>query len=326
MDNQPPQQGSAPPTNNSEPVSGPQSIVSPNGGMRVIQPTDPNLKADNISTPPAQPITSPQQERAASSSNVQTPDTVKQPPQSIPNPSSIYPEPQTAFIGSSPVSRSSLEEETSKRKKHKHIILTLVCIALVLLAGVGGFLYWYIPQDHSIYAKLTSENYTQNGVNISFLYPSILKPDASQLAKLQNQYKNNPSAAEYLIYDYQQNTPQRIGLNVTSLKVASLLGDLNLTPAQLLDQIKSGSGSFVDAINKANPATFSTLFNGCNNFITNTSNQRLVTCYTSTDGFSLVQLVGVDSNYQYNLFLFMPNAVWSSHPKVWQKVEKSFVY
>ncbi len=324
--------------NTPEPVNSPsqptptQQTVSPqqtpssltNGGMKVIQPTG-NIVAspENV----ANTIT-PQVVVGDHSSPTDTvsPNTAINVPQNSTQIISVYPEPQLGFVSTGSVSRASIEDEANKHKRRKRLVIGLVSLVLVLLAGVSGFLYWYLPQDHSIYAKLTAENYNQNGVNLSFLYPSIMQPDSTELTKLQNQTKDNTTVSDYLFYDYRISTSQRMSINVYSFKIDGILRALNLTPAQLLAQIKAGSGSFVDVLNKKNPQAFTTLYNGCNNSITNNSNQTLVTCYASYSGYTIEQLAGADTNYQYNLTLFMPNAIWNAHPKVWQKVEKSFIY
>jgi hypothetical protein len=201
-----------------------------------------------------------------------------------------------------------------KNPKKKRLLLTLIICAVVILGGVGGFYYWYSKQDHSVYSKLTTETYDQNGIDFSFEYPSILQSNPSFAA----QEKNVPFAYSYYI----GNNAQAI-VYASYYPIGAILQHFNLTPAQFVSQIKEDSGSFIAATNTKSD------YAGCNNTILTNSGQTDAVCMNnavSEDNitFANVRIAGATSKYQYTLSLVMLPSVLTNHQKVWQKVEKSF--
>jgi len=97
MNNETPQPNNVPPANSQEPVNQtPTPAVGFGGGMKVIQPLDPNLKVDTTPTQPptlpapATPANPPQAQTI--NTGIQPIDATTQPTQQRVNPSSIYPE------------------------------------------------------------------------------------------------------------------------------------------------------------------------------------------------------------------------------------------
>lgn len=237
------------------------------------------------------------------------------------SPASIYPAAQSGFAASSPsvVSKSSIEKEEKQRTRRKQLIVSLISLAAILVLGVGGYFYWYSQQDHSIYAKLTTKTYDQNGVKLNFQYPTIMTVSTSVL---------NISASVKAAYQYESGATTKMALIVAAVPYASILQHYAITPAQELSQLQSGQGSYADALKAASPSVFKDLYTNCN-WLTTDSGQKDLMCShqdTSDGSGTVVNVFGADSNYQYGLTLGVSNDIWSAHSKVWQKIEKSFSY
>lgn len=190
-------------------------------------------------------------------------------------------------------------------------------VILIILLGLGLYLWWYSSQDHSIYSKLKTENYNgQNFLNISFKYPSIMTFNSTLVHELNK--TNTP-----LVYSYKISSTQNVFIAVTYLPI---LKNLNLSPSQLLYQIKNDTGDYIDLLSREGTNRYSGLYGDCENYITNTDNQTGLLCTTSSGGLVTTRVVGVTNVNQYIFLLVMPSKVWTAHQQVWQKIEKSFVY
>jgi nitrate reductase NapE component len=320
MDNDTPQPNNAPPANNEEPVS---QTPSPTAGFgnRVIQPLDPNLKVDSTPTQPsAQPVsvmpTNPLQETPVNT-DTQATNSVTQPTQPASSPSSIYPEPHVSSPSSS-ISQASIEKEEKQSKKRKRLIVLAVCLVAILLVGVGGFYYWYSQQDHSVYAKLTTENYNQDDISFSFQYPAVMSVSTKALAA----NKDTKAAYQY------ESGATKLGIIMGAIPFSAILQQFNITPTQELTQLQTGQGNFANAIKTANPSVFSTDYGNCNWLTTNSGQKDLICTHqeSSDGGNTVIIVIGADDNYQYGLTLGITNNIYSAHQKVWQKIEKSFNY
>lgn len=234
---------------------------------------------------------------------------------------SIYPEPRSGFAANANyaggVSKSSFEKEGRQRKKRKQLLVSLTCLVAALLVGAGGYLYWYSQQDHSMYAKLTTETYNQNGVKLSFQYPAIMAPSTATL-----------NASIKSAFQYESGTTTKVAVVASAVSYASILQHYAITPAEELSQLQSGQGSYADALKAASPTVFNDLYTNCKWFTTNSGQKDLMCSHqdSSYGSNTVVNILGADNNYQYGLTLGVSNDIWSAHPKVWQKIEKSFSY
>lgn len=249
----------------------------------------------------------------------------------VPTVSSIYPEPTKGVAGTTAYSKSDFEKEEKNKKKSRKLLTIGATTGFVLIVAVLGFGWWYQSQDHSIYSKLTTENYDLNGHVFSFEYPAVMKTDTPLLKQLaSDNTTNSPDIGTPVAYYYKPVATSKLPVVTMSLyflNVGGLLNQLDLTPSQMLSQVKAKSGSYVDLFNHANPTDFDSLYKNCNNYITNINNQKSLICATNkTSAITVTSIIGVTSTYQYNLEFFVANSVWSAHPKVWQEVEKSFTY
>src|SRR5665213_1223291 len=98
-------------------------------------------------------------------------------------------------------------KDPEERKRRRSMIFSIIYIAFGLCVGIGGLVYWYNSQDHSIYSKLTTASYNKRGVVYGFKYPSVLKQNTNLQSKLQytplvysNYTKNNFQVHEYVSY------------------------------------------------------------------------------------------------------------------------------
>jgi hypothetical protein len=303
-----------------QPVTTPNSDVAPvpdpaSDNTSVVEPPQAVLNTTRPVPASSSPIDSPTQPEITAAGN-QIVSGLVQP--STPAPDSIPVTPQTEFVGGSlnSISSASIEEEENRRQKRKPLIIFLIIVAIVLLAGVGVLYYWYSQSDHSVYSKLTTESYGQNGIDFSFKYPSIMQSNPSIAA----QEKNAPFAYSYYI----GNNAQAI-VFASYVPLSSILEQLDLTPAQFISQVRADSGSFITATNSAAD------FVGCNNTILTSSGQTDAVCINhpvakNNSTYTNVRVVGATTSYQYTLNIDTLPLVWTSHQKVWQKVEKSFSY
>lgn len=319
MENETPQLNNPQSAINQEPtIQSPSQSSSSFGSVnRVIQPISNNLEPENLTSQvPTQPTLDPAQ--VAPTTSGVTPNTVAPQP---PNSNSFYPEPQTGFIGSPTGSMpsSDIKKEEKQVKKWKRLFVLLVCLVAVLLVSGGGFYYWYSQQDHSIYAKLTTEKYHQNGISFSFQYPAVIMPVNTKVLAA---YKGAKAAYQY------QNGSIRIAIIMAVIPFNSILQQFYITPTQELIQLKTGQGSFANAFRAANPSEFSTNYGNCNWQTANSGQQDLVCTHqeSSNGGYTVVIVIGADDNYQYDLVLSITNNIYSAHQKVWQKIEKSLNY
>lgn len=127
MDNETPQQ------NDQSPSPAPDSSGFGNG-MRVIQPTDPNLKVDTTPTQqPNQPAPANPQQGKTSDTGIKLSDATIQPPQPKANPSSVYPE-ATKGVGATnyqPPSPANNKKDTNRSYNFSNGY------------SIGGSIFWF---------------------------------------------------------------------------------------------------------------------------------------------------------------------------------------
>jgi hypothetical protein len=225
----------------------------------------------------------------------------------------------TIRILNSSVSSNSLEDEAAKHKKHRLRIALAFLVVIIILGGGAAFYHWYSSQDHSIYSKLKTESYSQNGITFSYLYPTILKSNPTIASKLED----SPVAYSYYVGKNFQSL-----VSTSVYPVGTLLQSLDLTPAKFISQIRTGSGSYINALNdsKGGPKTFATIFQGCNHTVVTNSGQTAVLCVSNQSDYVTARVIGATASYQYTLTLAMRPALWTAHQKVWQKIENSFSF
>jgi hypothetical protein len=317
-----------PPTPSYPPVNSPGDGIPPQntvpttvGGMKVIQPLSSSPTTVPPTPPRVQPIASPD------ASTVPAPPTqplTTTPPPITPsvaqaaptNPGVMQPNGNQAPMQSTQaISRSDFEREASEGKRRKLRTILIACLLVVIVGGVGGLLYLYSSQDHSIYANLKTENYAQNGFNLSFSYPAVMTSPLK-----------NPSILVAYGYNINSDSSKRMVEGVGYLPYGNALRTLKITPSEVLSQIVAKSGTFVTALNRNDPGNFNYLYGGCNSFMTAANGQKDVLCTTNKSNFTTANVIGEDGNNQYILTILMPTTIWTAHQKVWQKVEKSFSY
>lgn len=309
----------APPPPSYPPVNSPGDGIPPQntepstvGGMKVIQPlassptavpATPQVQpiASSVPVPPAQPV----------ATNTQPPIT----PNAVQAAPTTPVVPQTAVQNTQAISRSDFEREANASKRRKLRTILIACLAVIIVGVIGGVFYVYSSQDHSIYAQLKTENYAQNGFNLSFSYPAVMTSPLK-----------NPAILVAYGYDTNSDSSKRMVEGVGYIPYGNALRTLKITPSEVLNQIVAKSGSFVTALNRNDSGNFNYLYGGCNSFITATNGQKDVLCTTNKSNFTTTDVIGEDGNNQYILTMLMPTTVWTAHQKVWQKVEKSFSY
>ncbi len=293
----------------------PPNVGQPGGSTKIIQPLSSDLSTN---TEPTVNTTPAVMQLEPPGINTPLPDNNTQ--QLPSSPSTIYPEPQTGYVSSpsSPISQVSIEKGEKQGKKRKRLIVLLVCLVAVLLLGASGFYYWYSQQDHSVYAKLTTENYNKDGISFSFQYSSIMSVSTKALAA------NKDTKAAY---EYESGTT-KLGIIMGAIPFSSILKQFNITPTQELTQLKTGQGNFANSIKTANPTVFNTDYGNCNWITTNSGQKDLICTHqeSSDGGNTVIIVIGADNNYQYDLTLGITNNIYSAYQKVWQKIEKSFNY
>jgi hypothetical protein len=133
MENETPPQNNVPPSNR-EPTYSPQPSSSLGGGMKVIQPRDPNLKVDSTPTrPPAQTIPTTQQGQTVNPAAPQPTNATPEPQQPPASPSSIYPD-ATQGVSATRYQMPSLadnKKETSETTTFSEGY------------SLGGTIFWY---------------------------------------------------------------------------------------------------------------------------------------------------------------------------------------
>lgn len=203
--------------------------------------------------------------------------------------------------------------KSGKPKRYRKVIYILVSLLIVLLL-IGVIYYFFLREKPSVYSDLTTENYNQNSISFSFKYPSILTQTQALSIK-------NPD----ILVAYEGTIgPDNTLVDLSTLSDSQAISNLKLTPSDILNQIKNGSGSYINYLNKGYPDNYKSLFGTCSNNMVNTANQVMVVCSSNTDGYVDTRLVGADNNYQYILQLYMSTPVWNNNPSVWYEVEKSF--
>jgi hypothetical protein len=208
------------------------------------------------------------------------------------------------------------------RNNQKHTLLKSIGIILVIgvvLVSIVLYVRWYTSQDHSVYGKLTSTSYNNNGLHFSFSYPSVMQKNATIAAKL-------PDAP--IAYTYYVNQTLQAVIAVSHENISSDLKILNLKPSQYITQIRNGSGSYINALNAMQGIKDSAQldFPGCKQTITTNSGKVTVLCVNKPPGYLNARLIGATDTTQYTLELIMNTSVWSAHQKAWQKIEKSFSF
>jgi len=295
----------------SQPVVTPQQPSSqpsnglPGGGMKVIQPTG-NVTAPESTLAPQVVVGG--QTVVSSGTESITPNFSTPPVQ----PNSIYPTPQS----STPVTKDSVERELRQKRRRKMLTIVSSCLVGIILLGAGGFYFWHNKQA-TLYNKLTTATYNQNGYNISFSYPAVMTTPASQ-----------PNNGILLAYAHPVNNSQRAVVGIGGpIPYGKALQHFGITPSQVITQLVTHKGSFVDILDPSNPNAFNNQFGNCHSYIKANSGQTDVLCVdTSQPDFTVAKVIGEDDTNQYSLFITVPNSLWAAHQQVWQKVEKSFSY
>ena len=226
----------------------------------------------------------------------------------------IYPEARAGFAAGGLPSQASIVAEQAGQAKKKRQFVVFLCLAIAVLAGIIGWLFWSAGQDHSAYANLTSEQYSQNGVSFGFMYPKMLTSTnslAAQNASIKVAFLGGEGSDRLLI---------DAGAN----PIGQILQELQISPTTLLSQLEARSGSFVNKLRSANAGAYDAIYGHCMNYLVTTSGQKDVLCAASAGGYTNVLVVGADTNNQYTLQLYMTTHVWTSHQDLWRKVEKSF--
>jgi hypothetical protein len=193
------------------------------------------------------------------------------------------------------------------------IIIGLVCSAIY-------YVHWYKAQDHSTYGRLTQTTYSQDGLNYTYQYPSILRNSPSFAKKLQGA----PVA-----YSYSLNNNLQVVEAVSHENISNVLKVLNLTPAQYMLQLLSGKGDYIKAIDseQGNINAYAQDFPGCaKQFMTTNSGQKVLVCVNSPPHYINARVIGATKTNEYTLELIMLPSVWKDHQKIWQEIEKNFSF
>jgi hypothetical protein len=216
------------------------------------------------------------------------------------------------------------EEESPKkyRSRRQRRNRNMVLVSLIFIILIVGFLIYYPRvynhEDHSPYnAALATESYDQNGLNVSFAYPSSMSQDDVIAKKL-------PSTP--IAYSYRIEGALEAVVGVSYEKISNPLKFFSLTPAQYLNQLATGKGSYINYLNEAQKTTnaYAKDFPGCNKEIQTTSSETALLCVNQPGPYLNARLIGVTKNYQYTLELEMRPNLWTAHQMTWQAVEKSF--
>lgn len=288
-----------------------------------ITPTQQTTNQPGLVLEPTQPMSQEQSTLSnispqASVATQQTPDNTEP---------VIYTDPNQ-MNGGERFSRSDLEKESKNKKKRNFVIVLSLCLIVLMLGAAGGFYYLYSSKDHSIYSKLSTENYSSNSYVVNFKYPSVMSKDQAVLSKLQTTSNYGP----LVVYVYQNSDNQKIAEFASYLNITPFIQQTGLTPTQVTSQILAKSGTYVNLFNHANPNAFSTLYPNCDSTIINLNGQTNIICTNNIKATPTEQalvstlVIGITQDTQYTLTLEMPNTLWQEHKQVWKEVEQSFTY
>lgn len=211
-----------------------------------------------------------------------------------------------------------------RRKEQKSIIILIVLLTLILFGGGLTAYYVYGRGDHSVYAKLATENYDNGGMKFAFDYPQIMKLDTTELNQLQKE--PTPGYQTPVLYADKLTGTPTILIAANVYDITPVLQQFNLTPSQLMSQVQKGSGSYVDALNSQSANGYYSKYDKCGPTITNNAGQTSLVCSTIQDGEKRVDIFGFTNQKQYNLQFFMPVQTWNDHKTIWNKIERSFTY
>lgn len=200
------------------------------------------------------------------------------------------------------------------RKKRLPRPVLAACLLAVALAGTVQVYSWYASRYHSVYNKLVSASYSQNGQDFSFSYPAVMQSEPSLAKQLQS---------TSVAYTYNVSSQDKALISVSYTPISTTLRNFGISPSELISQIKAKSGNYVDSLTKSDPNLFADTYRNCDSSIATASGSALGCKVTGTT-YTVARIIGATANYQYALNLSMPNAVWIAHQNVWQKVEKSF--
>jgi len=209
--------------------------------------------------------------------------------------------------------------QQSQKGTQRRVLIGLIILGVIILIGGAFVARWYREQDHSIYSKLATENYHENGLEFSFSYPRIMQKNAVIASKL-------PDAP--VAYTYYSSQGLQAVVAVSHENIGSTLQVLRLKPAQFIAQLRSGSGSYISALKEmqGNANSYKMDFPGCTQTVITNGGQTTVLCVYNSYGHTYIRVIGATQTTQYTLESIMTPAVWAAHQKVWQKVEKSFSF
>lgn len=244
-------------------------------------------------------------------------------PAAQPQPSRYIPSPYQPPMSNQTANRTIVPKTSTaftrlKSKEYAKGKLRLgatVATVLIVLAGATQIFSWLSTHYFSPYNKLVASSYSsQSGLQFSLIHPAVMSYNSAITGEL----KSTPVA-----YSYNMTSQREALIDVNYSSIKPTLHSLRLTPAELLSQIKAGSGSYIDYLNKTSPGFYIDTYKNCNSSITTPSGSDLVCRVNGTNG-TTTNVIGTNSAYLYSLNLYIPTSIWSVHQNIWQKVEKSF--
>lgn len=288
----------------------------------------PQQYARPMATPPQQPVSQPYanpptpqnyQPPPDQASNNQSPQPVAAPPQVPQQQMPPVPAPNTA-----PAAQPAGDPKKAKSKRSKLRVGLSAVAVLIALAGVGKLGMWVANNYFSPYNNLTTTSYDKGGISYSFKYPASLKFDSllSGNSGPSNVSITGMQSVTPAAYIYNSSKTEVVYVGISYTPIGKTLQALQLTPNQLIGQIQTGAGSYVNYVNQTSPGLFSVSYQNCNSTIQTKSGTGL-TCITRGNVVTIARVVGANANYEYNLTLSMPTSIWDGHQNVWQAVEKS---
>lgn len=208
---------------------------------------------------------------------------------------------------------------TKRQRRNRSMLLTSLLFIVIIVSFLVYYMKVYNSEDHSPYAILTTETYNQQGLNVSFDYPSSMREDDVIAKKL-------PSTP--IAYSYRINGALEAVVGISYEKIANPLSFFSLTPAQYLHQLATGTGSYVSYLNAAQKTNdaYQKDFPGCSKELKTSSNQTVLLCINQPGPYLNARLIGVTKKYQYTLEMEMRPNLWTAHQTTWQTIEKSFSF
>jgi hypothetical protein len=187
-------------------------------------------------------------------------------------------------------------------------------VAVIVLVSATQLFSWFSTHYFSVYNKLVPTHYSnQNGLDFSLIHPKALSYNGTVAGQL----KLTPVA-----YSYSLSSQREALIDVNYSPIGKALQTLKLTPAELLAQVKAGSGTYINYLNKTSPGS-TDAYKNCNSTVATTNGSDLMCTVNGTNG-TITHVIDANSSYLYSLNLYIPKSIWGAHQNIWQKVEKSF--